>query len=136
VRVKGVRVPRLIVRFEAAGGAIGDDRAHPGQVAVDPVDPHPVDLEPAAAVDPRAPAAHVGDRGGRIARVELAREPAELGDRERPGRIVVKADVHVGERVGVAPGQRATQHDGDDAFDVAQSLTDPDRQLQRLHRCS
>jgi hypothetical protein len=120
-------MPRLVVRGVSPVHAIRDHPADPGEVAVDPVHARAADHEPAAAVDPRSPAAEVGQQIRAVAIVELVSDLAQRRDGERSRRVVVEPEVDVRALVGRATSRRAAEHDRRHAADGLQALGDPER---------
>jgi hypothetical protein len=81
-------------------------RLDPIQIPVDPVHRGAVHGEPATAVHPGAPAAQLGDPGGRAA--DLAGQLGQRRDVQRPP--VVETEVGVRVRGVLVPGPAAAQH--------------------------
>ena len=68
------------------------------EITVDPVDTVPLDGKPRAAVDPRSPAAEVGDGVARAGVVKVGGNTLERRDTGRARGLIVKANIDI--RIG------------------------------------
>ena len=113
---EGMRMAGLVVRLDLAGVGVVDRRGDPIEVAIEQVDMDAADQQPAAAIDPRSPAAKRRDFGPRATIVERRGNLAQGSDVDRPAAAIVQPDVVVRRRRRGAAGARAAERDRLDAW--------------------
>jgi hypothetical protein len=116
-----MRMSRLIIHGHAALAAAANDRLDRFDRPVEQVHFLAANREPAAARDPRPPAADLRDlRGGGLVH-EAPYDISQALNVEPGGLVKVKADVIVRGRMRCANRSRAAQRDGDDTGNRGES---------------
>jgi hypothetical protein len=94
------------------------------EIAIEQVDRATADPQPAAAIDPRPPAAERRHGCSRAAIVERRRRAGECGHVETRAAVVIKPDVVVGIWMPLTARPRSAERDGAQALYAGQRSDD------------
>jgi hypothetical protein len=122
--VEAQRMAKLIYAAGTAGAAILDRAPHHAEVAVQEIDVMAVNHEPSSAVHARSPRAERSHQTAAMFVVKLLGGALEVGDSERPARVVIDPEIEVRMLVRGAAGARSSQHDCLHAADARRALDD------------
>lgn len=105
----------LVVALDRPRMGVVDCRGDAIEIAIEQIDMDTLHHEPAAAIDPRPPAADRGHGRGGATIIQGDDDPAQRRDIDRLVTTVVQAQVIVGGRRRRAAGARPAQRDRGDA---------------------